>query len=87
MPAKMEVAIPLMGMISSCHRCSLHPPARIVKEFDERRHPMTSVFLAASALEVGLVVIAGVIFLAMVVAAVALVVWSIAGFVRAAHPV
>ena len=46
---------------------------------------MTSVFMVASALEVGLVVFAGVIFLAMVVAAVAVFVWSVTGFVSAAQ--
>ena len=45
---------------------------------------MTSVFMIASALEVGLVVLAAVIFLAMIVAAVAVIVWSVAGFITAA---
>lgn len=47
---------------------------------------MTSLLMTASALEVGLVVAAGVLFAAMIVAAVALVVWSVAGFVRAINP-
>lgn len=48
---------------------------------------MTSVLITASAFgEVVLVVAAGVIFVAMVVAAVALIVWSVGGFVRATHP-
>jgi hypothetical protein len=47
---------------------------------------MTSLFMTASALEVGLVIAAGVIFLAMVVAGLAVIVWSIGGFVRATHP-
>ena len=46
---------------------------------------MTSVFLIASVLEVGLVVAAAVIFLAMVVAAMAVIVWFVAGFVSATH--
>ena len=51
----------------------------------ERRHPMTSVFMIASALEVGLVIVASAIFLAMVIAGLALIVWFVAGFVRATH--
>jgi hypothetical protein len=47
---------------------------------------MTSLFLASSALEIGLVVVAGAIFAAMVIAALALLVWLVAGFVSAAHP-
>jgi hypothetical protein len=47
---------------------------------------MTSVFMIASALEVGLVIAASVIFLAMVIAGLALIVWFVAGFVTATHP-
>jgi hypothetical protein len=47
---------------------------------------MTSVLLASSALEVGFVVLAYIIFLGMVVAAVAVIVWSVAGFLSATHP-
>jgi hypothetical protein len=46
---------------------------------------MASVFLVASALEVALVVLAAVIFLTMVVAGVAVVVWSLAGVISATH--
>jgi len=46
---------------------------------------MTSVFLIASVLEVGLVVLAAVIFLAMIVAALAVIVWSLAGVLSATH--
>ena len=46
---------------------------------------MTSLFVIASVLEVGLVVAAALIFLAMVVAALAVVVWSVAGVVSATH--
>ena len=46
---------------------------------------MSSVFMVASALEVGLVIVASVIFLAMVIAGLALIVWFVAGFVRATH--
>lgn len=41
--------------------------------------------MIASALEVGLVVVAAVIFLAMIVAALAVIVWSIAGVLSATH--
>jgi hypothetical protein len=41
--------------------------------------------MIASALEVGLVVLAAVIFLAMIVAALAVIVWSIAGVLSATH--
>jgi hypothetical protein len=46
---------------------------------------MTSVFMTASVLEVGLVVAAAVIFLTMIVAAVAVIIWSVAGFLSATH--
>jgi hypothetical protein len=36
--------------------------------------------------EVGLVVAAAVIFLAMIVAALAVIIWSVAGFISATHP-
>ena len=62
------------------------PPCATFKEFNERRHPVTSVFMFSSALEVGLVVAAGAIFLAMIIAALAVVIWSVAGFVSATHP-
>jgi hypothetical protein len=42
--------------------------------------------MIASALEVGLVVFAAVIFLAMLVAGLAVLIWSVAGFVSATHP-
>jgi hypothetical protein len=45
---------------------------------------MTSIVMS-SALEVGLVIAAGVIFLAMVIAAAAVLVWFVAGFVSATH--
>jgi hypothetical protein len=57
-----------------------------LEEFNERRHSMTSLFLASSALEISLVVVAGAIFVAMVIAALALLVWLVAGLVSAAHP-
>jgi hypothetical protein len=48
---------------------------------------MTSGLIAASTLsEVLLVVFAAVIFLAMIVATAALIVWLVAGFLRATHP-
>jgi hypothetical protein len=56
-----------------------------VKGFNERRAPVTSVFLIASVLEVGLVIAAAVIFLTMIVAAVAAIVWLVAGLSSAAH--
>ena len=46
---------------------------------------MTSI-LMSSALEVGLVIAAGAIFLAMVVAVVALIAWFVGGLVSATHP-
>jgi hypothetical protein len=46
---------------------------------------VTTIFTIASVLEVGLVVVAAVIFLAMIVTALALVVWAIAGFSSATH--
>ena len=47
---------------------------------------MTSLFMiASSALEVGLVVVAAVIFVALVVAALAVFIWSLAGVVSATH--
>jgi hypothetical protein len=48
---------------------------------------MTSVLIISSAaLEVGLVIAAGVIFLAMLVAVLALIIWSIAGIRSVTHP-
>ena len=46
---------------------------------------MTTIFTIASVLEVGLVVVAAVMFLAMIVAAFAVVIWAIAGLSSAAH--
>lgn len=46
---------------------------------------MAPVLLMASAVEVALVVLAAVIFLTMVVAGVAVIVWSLAGLVSATH--
>lgn len=46
---------------------------------------MTSIYLIASAFEITLVFAAGAIFLAMVIAAVATVVWLVAGLLSAAH--
>ena len=46
---------------------------------------MSFLVMIASALEVGLVVLAAVIFLAMIVAALAVIVWSIAGVLSATH--
>jgi fatty acid desaturase len=56
-----------------------------LKEFNERRHPMTSVFLASAFGEVVLVVAAAVIFLAMILAALAVIIWFVAGFISATH--
>jgi hypothetical protein len=47
---------------------------------------MTSIVMFSSALEVGLVIAASVIFLSMVFAVVALIVWFVGGFVSATHP-
>ncbi len=47
---------------------------------------MTSIFMISSALEIGLVIAASAIFLAMVITALALIVWLVAGFVSASHP-
>ena len=47
---------------------------------------MASVFIMASALEVGFVILAAVIFLAMVVAGLAVLIWSVAGVISATHP-
>ena len=47
---------------------------------------MASVFMMASALEVGLVIIAAVIFLAMLVAGLGVLIWSVAGVISATHP-
>lgn len=54
-------------------------------ESNEGRAPMAPVLLMASAVEVALVVLAAVIFLTMVVAGVAVIVWSLAGLVSATH--
>jgi hypothetical protein len=47
---------------------------------------MTSLVLVASALEFVLFLAASVIFISMVVTAVAVVTWLVAGFTRATHP-
>jgi len=47
---------------------------------------VTSIFIISSALEIGLVLAASAIFLAMVIAALALIAWLVAGFVSATHP-
>ena len=47
---------------------------------------MTSIVMFSSALEVGLVLAASAIFLAMVITVVALIVWLVGGFVSATHP-
>jgi hypothetical protein len=46
---------------------------------------VTTIFTIASVLEVGLVVVAAVMFLAMIVAAFAVVMWFIAGVSSATH--
>jgi len=46
---------------------------------------VTSVLMLGSVVEVGLVIVAAVIFLTMVVAALAVIVWSVAGFLSATH--
>jgi hypothetical protein len=46
---------------------------------------MTSIFMIGSALEVGLVVAAAIIFLGMIAATVAVIVWSVAGVLSATH--
>ena len=52
----------------------------------ERRRPVTSIFMTASALEVVLFLLGSVIFVGMVVAAAAVITWAVAGFMRATHP-
>jgi hypothetical protein len=47
---------------------------------------MTTIFTIASVLEVGLVVVAAVMFLAMIVAALAAIIWSLAGVFSATRP-
>lgn len=47
---------------------------------------MTSIFMISSALEIGLVIAASAVFLAMVITALALIIWLVAGFVSASHP-
>jgi hypothetical protein len=46
---------------------------------------MTTLFVIASVLEVGLVVLAAIIFLTMIVAALAVVLWVIGGVSEATH--
>jgi hypothetical protein len=57
----------------------------ILMGYKQRRHTMTSNYLIGSAFEITLVLAAGAIFLAMVIAAVAAVVWFVAGLLSAAH--
>ncbi len=45
-----------------------------------------SSILMSSALEAGLVIAAGAIFVGMVITAIAVIVWTVAGFVSASHP-
>ena len=46
---------------------------------------MTPVFTIASVLEVGLVVLAAVIFLTMIVAAISVIIWFVGGLFSATH--
>jgi hypothetical protein len=52
-------------------------------EFEERRAPMATSFMIASVLEVGLVVVAAAIFVTMIVAAFAAVIWFVGGLLSA----
>jgi hypothetical protein len=72
--------------ISSCPRYAIYRLRAILKELNERRHSVTSIFMISSALEIGLVITASAIFLAMVITALALIIWLVAGFVSAAQP-
>ena len=47
---------------------------------------MTTIFTIASVLEVGLVVVAAVMFLAMIVTALVVIIWSLAGVFSATRP-
>jgi len=58
---------------------------RTVKEFKEKEAPEIVIALIASVLEVGLVVVAAAIFLTMIVAVLAVIVWLVAGLVSATH--
>jgi fatty acid desaturase len=58
---------------------------RTVKEFKGKEAPVIAIALIASVLEVGLVVFAAAVFLTMIVAALAVIVWSIAGVFSATH--
>jgi uncharacterized membrane protein YdbT with pleckstrin-like domain len=65
----------------------MHGLCATVEKFNGRRHPMTSVIVTASAFgEVVLVFAAGVIFLAMIAATLALIIWFVGGFISATHP-
>ena len=46
---------------------------------------MTSIFMLASVLEVGLVVAAAVVFLSMIAVGVAVIIWFVAGLMSATH--
>src|SRR5262245_32285282 len=71
--------------ISSCPRCGMKPAASQSRH-SRKEAPMTTLFvLIASVLEVGLVVLAAAIFLAMIVAALAVVVWFIGGVSEVTH--
>ena len=48
--------------------------------------PVTTIFTIASVLEVGLVVVAAVMFLAMIVTALVVIIWSLAGVFSATRP-
>jgi hypothetical protein len=52
---------------------------------NESRHTVTPVFLISSALEILLVLAASAMFLVMIIAAVAVVVWFVAGLFSATH--
>lgn len=65
--------------------CDL-PLRSTLMEFKERRYAMTSLFMLSSALEVGFVIAASAIFVAMVITVLALITWFVAGIVSASHP-
>ena len=47
---------------------------------------MSSIFMVASALEVVLFLLGSVIFAGIVIAVLAVITWTVAGFTRATHP-
>ena len=47
---------------------------------------MSSILMVSSALEVVLFLLGSVIFVGMVIAALALITWTVAAFTRATHP-